>query len=697
MMNGASGQTSAGELEFLLSSLRDVVWIASIDGDRPVFVSDACERVYGRGAREFQDNRRLWIEVVHPEDRAIAETSARHLDEHGEADVEYRILQPCGEIRWIHDHKASTRDPATGKSFLWGVARDITERKRSERLAQIQHDILEAVAVREDLTVILESICREVEEFVPDSTATVMLLDHEQLLRVAAAPTCSPDLVAMLDGMEPGRNAGSCGTAAYTAEPCIVSDTATDERWESFRDTAKRFGIGACWSVPVLSRGTCVLGTFAVSSRTSRSPTDFQTELLETATRLASISVQNDRDRNALRESKESAESAARTKSELLANVSHELRTPMTAILGFSEMLLQDKTVPERQRRDIRLIKRSGNHLLDIINNLLDVSKIEAGHMEAERVLCSPRELITSTTVLFDGMLRDKQLELRTVATESLPPRVLTDATRLRQILLNLLSNAVKFTDAGKITIRCASTTLDARQIRLEIAVSDTGLGVEPDRAELIFAPFGQAHCSSGRFGGTGLGLSVSRKLAHLLGGDITLESEPGRGSTFTLSVLSELPDQDHPEEDETRAEAALGQLVSTLPPSRRLSCRVLVVEDTLTIQRLVQAALERAGADVLVAEDGRAGCQAFRIAEAERPFDLVLMDMHMPVMDGYAAVRALRRHGFEGPIVALTARAQPEDRDRCLDAGCDAYMSKPIETEELVNLVAELTHQVPA
>jgi CheY-like chemotaxis protein len=264
---------------------------------------------------------------------------------------------------------------------------------------------------------------------------------------------------------------------------------------------------------------------------------------------------------------------------------------------------------------------------------------------------------------------------------------VLTDVTRLRQILVNLVSNAVKFTGEGEIAIRCRTTDLGADRVRLEVAVSDTGIGLTAEQIERIFAPFSQADASTTRrFGGTGLGLSLSQQLAGMLGGEITVRSEPDRGSTFTLTVVATVPGA------EPAAPAAVGERGRAEPasPARLPSMRVLLAEDTSTVQRLIEAVLRQAGAEVVTVEDGETARRT--LAEAgERAFDVVVMDMQMPTMDGYEATRALRRDGYEGPIVALTARAEIGDRERCLEAGCDAYMSKPLDPNEFVRLVAGL------
>ncbi len=387
-----------------------------------------------------------------------------------------------------------------------------------------------------------------------------------------------------------------------------------------------------------------------------------------------------------LREALTQAEQANQAKSEFLANMSHEIRTPMTAILGYAEVLLDPNVLEEQSRSAIHTIRRNGVHLLEIINDILDISKIEAGKLETERIACDPCRLLTD----IDGLLRhratEKGLAFEIGIEGGIPEEVRTDPTRLRQILINLIGNALKFTSAGFVRVTAA---YDGGQNRLLITVADTGIGITSEQQDLLFRPFTQADQSTTRrYGGTGLGLTISKRLARLLGGDLTVESTPGVGSRFTVSIAAGCPAG-------VRLRTKLASVTpdSLTPPAevrRQLpNVRILLAEDGTDNQRLISYILKRAGAAVSVAADGQAAVEAACAADqAGQPFDIVLMDMQMPVLDGYGAAAELRRLGFDVPILALTAHAMTGDRERCLASGCNDYDTKPIDRSRLLGKI---------
>lgn len=384
------------------------------------------------------------------------------------------------------------------------------------------------------------------------------------------------------------------------------------------------------------------------------------------------------------------AESASRAKSAFLANMSHELRTPLTAVLGYAE-LLAESTLPDSDRAaHLAVIKNSAEHLLRIINQVLDLSKIEAGHLQMESVEASLPEILQGAARMLRTVAQEKSVPLTLHAATPIPERILTDPTRLSQIVINLLGNAVKFTDQGQVRL-VASTVADEGGERLRIDVEDTGIGITDVQREQLFGAFTQVDMSvTRRHGGTGLGLSISRKLAQLLGGDVTLvRSEPNRGSTFRLEVplrrgtdsreLSDL--QDGP-----AAEQAAGA-----PALHRLQCRILLAEDSPDNQRLLATILRKAGADVTVAENGQLALELVDAAEHEgQPYDLLITDIQMPELDGFALAKELRGRGKTFPIVALTAHAMEEDRRRCFEAGCNDFASKPITRATLIGACAK-------
>ncbi|HVU63191.1 MAG TPA: PAS domain S-box protein, partial [Phycisphaerales bacterium] len=390
--------------------------------------------------------------------------------------------------------------------------------------------------------------------------------------------------------------------------------------------------------------------------------------------------------RQELVKARDAAQAASRAKSEFLANMSHEIRTPLTAILGFTDLLAEDgdlAAAPASRVQTVNTIKEAGKHLLTVINDILDISKIEADRMAIERIETHIPKVLHDVESLMRSRATGKGITLRVALANLIPERVLSDPTRLRQILMNLVGNAVKFTERGGVTITAGMAELGGSEegSRLVFDVEDTGAGMTEEQVARVFSPFGQADSSvTRRFGGTGLGLTISRRLASLMGGDVKLiRTEPGKGSCFRLVIPMEPVAGSGVISDLNSVQTA-GPPKATAP-AVALRGRILLAEDGPDNQRLIAFHLRRAGAEVEVADNGKIALMKFEMAEAAgKPFDLLVSDMQMPEMDGYTLARTLRERGSTIPIVALTAHAMAEDKDRCLDAGCDDYSTKPID-----------------
>jgi PAS domain S-box-containing protein len=391
-----------------------------------------------------------------------------------------------------------------------------------------------------------------------------------------------------------------------------------------------------------------------------------------------------------LHKAKDVAECANRAKSEFLANMSHEIRTPMTAILGHADLML-DENVGKAAKEHIDVIKRNGEHLIQVIGDILDLSKIEAEKLQIEPTPCSPVQLVAEVVSLMRPQAAAKQLKLRTELAGPLPETVLTDPLRLRQVLVNLLGNAIKFTDQGEVRL-VARLAGESGSMRLRFDVIDTGIGMNEEQVKKLFQPFSQVDSSSTRkFGGTGLGLCISKYLAEALGGHIEVRSAPGKGSTFSVTIdpgpLAGMHMIQNVQETLLDRPSAAS---ATTPDKIVLHGRILLAEDGPDNQRLICLLLSNVGADVTAVENGQLAVEAALAArEAGKPFDVILMDMQMAVMDGYTAARQLRKRGFTVPIVALTAHAMAHDCQKCLDAGCDDYAAKPIDRQKFLAKVA--------
>lgn len=613
------------------------------------YVNDVYCRFFGLRAEEHVGHK--WAPSVWPEDldRVVREVNSISVEKPIVL-ITNRVYNARGEVRWVEFVNQGFFDEAGNVREFQAVGRDVTDRVESENL-------LHQTVQRLKLATEAGSIGTWIWNF-SDNT-----LEWDQyLVKWFELPkTKSPNYSFWRSRIHPDD--------AEEAERSLLRAKAENGLWDH------RFRI-------VRSSGEILY--IHAAAMIDHDANGRQTRMIGINRDVTQEHLQEEK----LKAAKQEADAASLAKSEFLANMSHEVRSPLTAVLGYADMLMDPNLGTEAASQAVQAIRRNGSHLLAILNDILDLSKVEAGKLEIESINYAPWQLVKEVESLLKMRGEERQIKIHCRAVTAVPSIAEIDPTRVRQVLLNLVSNAVKFSEAGDtVEIRLAmNETNEPEKPEMTLEVEDEGLGMTPEQLQVIFQPFRQADSSTTRkYGGTGLGLSITRRLVELLGGRIEARSEAGRGSCFTVHLPVTIPAAppairwlnpillNSNNEEEKRP-------TSTALPAAQFQGRVLLAEDSQDNRRVISFMLCKFGLKPEIAANGQ---EAFHAALA-RPFDLILMDMQMPVMDGYDSTQALRRSGYKGKIVAMTAYSMREDRDKCLLVGCDDYLTKPVSIPKL-------------
>jgi PAS domain S-box-containing protein len=594
-----------------------------------------------------------WAQGVHPEDlQRCLEVYRDNFNRRCGFTMEYRLRRSDGEFRWIFDH-GEPRFNASGEfqGFV-GSCYDIHDRIESEKqLQQVLSRQSALISAIPDLMFLLTAEGVFVAHHVQRKED--LILPADAFLGKHYSEALPPEL-----GVRLGEAIASIQASGQIAILEFQAST-VEGRQRNFETRITRTS----------------LGEYLIVSR------DITERILADLVSQAQT--------KALAAEKERAEAASKAKSEFLAVMSHEIRTPLNGILGMTELLLDAKLPPE-EKDAIKTIWTSASSLATIVNDVLDFSRIEAGRLELESVPFNLLAAVQDLIALMRPRAREKQIELRLEVAPGVPEMVIGDPVRIRQIVLNFLTNAIKFTQQGSVVL---SVSGSGGQLR--VSVKDTGCGIPEAKAARLFERFTQADSSTTRrYGGTGLGLAISKQLAELMGGSVGLESEEMRGSTFYANLP--LPEASFESKDGFQKKppscppTAFAEGVCTL--GRNL--RALVVEDNPVNQKVAVRLLEKLGCSADLAENGKVGVEMY----SKSNYDVIFMDCRMPVMDGFEATRKIREteSGTRIPIVAITASAIEAERNRCLDAGMNAYLSKPVSLQrlsEVLEQVAEMPH----
>jgi PAS domain S-box-containing protein len=704
----------------LLDRLPAVVFMASLEGGiGDAYISPQIEATLGFSQDEWLQDPIRWYQQIHPDDKERWSVEAAEMFLSGTPlKSVYRVLSRDGRVVWFQCEASMLRRRDGRPWAIQGVGFDITNLKESEQslydknaqlelLRDIATTANQATTVAQAMQFAVDRVC----EFTawplghacmpavgPPHLASFHIWNSTQERRFAAFRSASEAGGFSIAADLPAR--------VFTSARAIwVRDVAGDPHFAR-QSVAHQAGIKSAFAFPVLS-GNEVVAVLEFFSFDSSDRDDSILEIMtlvanqlgQVADRTKALATQKLQEMNAQlvaanqrsNEMAAAADTANAAKSEFLANMSHEIRTPLNGIIGMTNLALDTKLTAE-QAEYLQTVKLSADALLDVISDILDFSKIEAGKIELEEIVFSLTDCIEGALKTIRLRASEKGLELVCDIGTEVPHAVRGDPGRLRQVLLNLVGNAIKFTDEGGVGLKVVADVVEEKASELHFIVSDSGVGIAPHKVDMIFESFNQADASTTRhYGGTGLGLTISRCLVRMMGGRLWVESELGVGSRFhfTVRLITEKDIRVLHGNQEGLAVPLVSRYSLRDKGDFLRGLRILLAEDNRVNQKIAIRLLEKRGHHAVLAENGKEALEAL----AQASFDLVLMDVHMPDMDGIEATIAIREKekstGLHQPVIAMTALAMKGDRERCLAAGMDGYLSKPIDLQQLDDVLA--------
>ena len=638
-----------------------------------------------------------FLEAVHPDDRQQVIDAVNDCVEQGtHYNIEHRVVWPDGSEHWMQESGDVVRSKEGKALHMLGVVQDITARKRAEfelqeneRKQHGNNNILQMIAKQEPLSEILEALVLHAEVLLKGSISSILLLDHTgKRLKSGVAPGLPVFYNNAINGLEIGMGVGSCGEAAFSGKRVIAEDVMSHPNWVNFKELVEKAKLRACWSEPFFSSTGAVLGTFAIYYSEPKKPIESDLNILIELAQFAAIAVDSDLSNKALVLAKEDAENANHAKSQFLSSMSHELRTPMNAIMGFGQLMKLETESPlnKSQMENVNEIMGAAKHLMELINEVLDLAKIEVGRIDLtlEKVMLG--QVIADALQLVMSLAENRGIDISMkrenteISYDELVQQgvaVRADSTRLKQALLNLLSNAVKYNnDNGKIIINCSRS----KNNFIRINISDTGNGLSEEQLEGLFVAFNRLGAEQSEIEGTGIGLVITKNIIELMGGNIGVESEKGKGSTFWIELPEDTENlEDESMKNDTDEKSALKNLEQ--------EHTVLYIEDNPANLRLVSQLLGRlSNIRMWSAHEPLLGLE---LAMQHKP-DLILLDINLPGMDGFEVLKRLQADEKTCmiPVIAISANAMPKDIDKGLNAGFEDYITKPIDVQALLQSV---------
>ncbi len=555
------------------------------------------------------------------------------------------------------------------------LKRALEEEYQQREIAESLRQVSIILNASLDRKTVLSKIFDQLQRFIVYDSAVILLQEGDDLVISDVIGLPNPDAIGFhipLKGNSPAVR------TFMQKQAFIIPDVLKDPGWKTFEGSKPiRSWIG----VPLMT-GETAIGVITVNSVEVDIYDEADLKLVTTFANQATIAITNSQLYSSVQASKEEAERANQAKSTFLANMSHELRSPLNAIIGFAQVMTRSNTLPAEHQENVQIINRSGEHLLSLINQILDLSKIEAGRITLDKTQFDLIHLLEELETLFALKAQEKRLDLSINYIEAVPRFIATDEIKLRQVLINLFNNALKFTEEGGVTCNVSTdiSPKDGQPLMLKFEIIDSGIGIAPEEIDKLFEAFVQTESGRQEQTGTGLGLPISRSFVQLMGGDISVTSQLGEGATFSFFVEADLV------EDEASAliETMQTQVIALAPDQPQY--RILVVDDNWTNRQLLLQLLAPLGFSIREAENGQ---QAIEIWEEWSP-QLIWMDMRMPVMDGYEAAKKIKlsTKGQATAVIALTASAFEEERAIVLSAGCDDFVRKPFREIEIFDMM---------
>jgi len=671
---------------------QDTVWVME-------FISDSIEDLSGYPAEDFFQNRvRAYINLVLPEDiERILKIVMVALEQQAPYVLEYRIQHADGGIRWLYDKGRGVFDSAGKMLYIDGVFFDITSLKEAEAARQYRSEVdsllgeISRSLLEEQLDTAIEFALERLGRFTGSDHARVFEFDEQHQFSLTHAWS-HPEVAAYVESAQPlDRNTCnwiyqqmlSCQVLQFLSLDDIPPEAA------SARAILKSHNIQSLLDVSMTCSARSIGFVGLDTVREPKTWTKTEVELVRRVGEMIALAKQKHEAELDLIQAKETAEVANRAKSDFLANMSHELRSPLNAILGFAQIMQHSPHLSDHHREDVQIINHSGEHLLNLINNVLDMSKIEAGRTTLNPIDFDLHSMLQDLYGMFNLSAEQKQLQLVFDRPDPLPQYLYADSSKLRQVLINLLNNSIKFTTQGSITLstQVIAQASTGRSVHLQFSVVDTGTGIDPADYEKIFEPFTQSQSGRESQEGTGLGLSICREFVQMMGGEIHLKNRTDDTTGIVATFSIEAQESTAQDADRVLPERDIVGLALGQP-----NYKILIVDDKLENRQLLLKLLEPLGLQIRVANNGQA---AVEIVKNWQPA-LIWMDLRMPVMSGVEATKRIRQwsdeaNGFVAPkIVAVSATSFMQERMDAIAAGCDAFLSKPFQASDIFDCMTQ-------